>query len=164
MMTSGCATDVNQYHDQHPVLDVRDYFDGRIVAWGFVQNWRGRVQQRFDIEMVGTWDGDRGTLDETFHYYDGTSSTRVWRLQRLDDSQFTGTAEDVVGTAHGRMAGNAINMKYRLQIPFRDGKLTLTLDDWMWLMNEGVVINRTSLRKFGIKVGEVTVFMKRVDD
>lgn len=161
-MISGCvSSDVAIYADKNPRLDVREYFDGPISAWGFVQDWRGRVIERFDIQMVASWNGNQGVLDETFTYYGGNSGTRVWQLTRLDDGSFTGTAGDVHGTAQGTMAGNAINMKYQLDVPRGDGTIRLTMDDWMWLMNDGVVINKTKMKKFGLTVGNVTVFMQK---
>ncbi len=164
VMTASCSnTAITAYQAESPAMDIREYFDGPIEAWGFVQDWKGEVIQRFDISMTGSWDGNVGTLEEEFRYYSGQVDHRTWTLTRLDDGRFQGAAGDVVGTAEGFMAGNAVNMKYRLEIPRGDGTLVLNMDDWMWLMNDGVVINRTKMKKFGLKVGEVTVFMRKLE-
>ena len=36
-------------------------------------------------------------------------------------------------------------------------------DDWMWLMNDGILINRSYLKKFGFTVAELTLFMQKVE-
>lgn len=162
LMTASCSnTAITTYQAESPAMDIREYFNGPIEAWGFVQDWKGEVIQRFDITMNGSWDGDTGTLEEEFRYYSGRVDYRTWTLIRLDDGRFEGTAGDVIGAAEGYMAGNAVNMTYKLEIPRGDGTLTLNMDDWMWLMNDGVVINKTKMKKFGLKVGEVTVFMRK---
>lgn len=163
MATSCASNDIEIYTDQQPVMDVREYFSGPIEGWGFVQDWRGNVVRRFDIDMLGTWDGDTGTLDENFRYYDGTTQQRSWTLTRVDDSVFFGDASDVTGFNFGRMSGNMLHMNYQLEVPYKDGTIKLTLDDRLWRLNDGVVINKTKMKKFGLTVGHLTVFMKKVN-
>ena len=45
----------------------------------------------------------------------------------------------------------------------RDDKeaLRLAFDDWMWRQDDNVIINRASVSKFGITVGEVLIFFQR---
>lgn len=161
-MTTSCTNiKVEEYAGLEPRMDVREYFNGPIEAWGFVQDWRGKVIQRFDIRMVASWDGDSGTLEEEFTFYDGQVQNRTWQLERISESRFTGTAGDVHGTAEGYMAGNVVNMRYQLDVPRGDGTIRLNMDDWMWLLNDGVVINKTRMKKFGLTVGNVTVFMQK---
>jgi hypothetical protein len=62
---------IEHYEGKTPVMSIKEYFNGPIKAWGIVQDWRGRVVRQFDIKMMGTWDGDTGTLKEQFYYYDG---------------------------------------------------------------------------------------------
>jgi hypothetical protein len=42
-----------------------------------------------------------------------------------------------------------------------DKTYRIKLDDWMWQMNDGVLINRSYLKKFGITVAELTLFMQK---
>jgi hypothetical protein len=37
----------------------------------------------------------------------------------------------------------------------------MKMDDWMFLMDENTLVNRTQMSKFGIDLGEVTLFFKR---
>ena len=63
----------------------------------------------------------------------------------------------MVGVAEGRSAGNALNWRYTLALPV-DGKVyEVQFDDWMYLMDERVMLNKAVMSKFGIKLGEVTL-------
>lgn len=164
VMTTSCASnDIQMYSEQQPLMDVREYFDGNIEGWGFVQDWRGKVVRRFDIDMKGSWQGDTGTLEESFRYYDGVTQERRWTLTRVDESNFVGAASDVESFNFGRMSGNMMHMSYQLEVPYKEGSISLKLDDRLWLFNDGVVINKTKMTKFGLPVGSLTVFMKKIE-
>jgi hypothetical protein len=96
-------------------------------------------------------------LDEDFTYSDGKKERRVWRLTRLDGGRYSGTADDVVGTAHGQAAGNAFQWAYTLRLPVDSKVYEVQFDDWMWLVDERVMINKAVMSKFGIRLGEVTL-------
>ncbi len=155
------AINLDNYKDEKPIMDIKEYFNGPLKAWGIVQDWRGNVVTRFDIDMVGKWDGNNGTLDESFKYYNGKTQKRMWYITKVNDQYYTGTADDVIDKATGNIQGNAINWHYVIVLDVDDKKYNVKFDDWMWQMNDGVVINRTYMRKFGIKVGEITIFMKK---
>ena len=108
------------------------------------------------------WQGNQGVLDEAFSYSDGTTGRRIWRLTRHADGRITGTADDVVGEAEGHTAGNTFRWKYTLQLPVDDKVYEVQFDDWMVLIDERVMLNRATMTKFGLRLGEVTLsFTKR---
>jgi hypothetical protein len=145
------------YAAEKPVLDLATYFNGPLVAHGLFTDRSGKVVKRFTVKMVGTWTGNRGVLEEDFTYSDGTLQRRVWRLQKQADGRYTGEADDVVGGAVGQAAGNALNWRYTLALPV-DGKVwEVQFDDWMYLMDEKVMLNKAVMSKFGITLGEVTL-------
>lgn len=161
MLLSDCSHKLDQYAEQKPAMDLKEYFNGPIKAWGMVQNWKGDVTERFDIEMLGTWEGDQGTLDEHFTYYDGRTQKRQWKITKISDNQYEGTAGDIIGTATGSTNGSAMRWAYVMEVPVKDTTYTLTFDDWMFRMNDGVLINRSYLKKFGVTVAELTIFMQK---
>jgi hypothetical protein len=114
------------------------------------------------VTMKCTWQGDVGVLDEDFVYSDGTKEKRVWTIRKLPDGRYVGTAGDVVGEAQGVASGNALNWKYTLALPV-DGKVyNVQFDDWMYLIDDKVMLNRAVMSKFGIRLGEVLLsFTKR---
>ncbi len=161
-MLSGClGHDLEQYADMQPQADIQGYFTGPIKAWGIVQDWRGRVVSRFDVDMVGVWEGDTGTLTEEFRYYDGSTQQRIWTITKHADGKYEGTASDIIDKATGSTSGSAVRWKYRMDVPVNDTTYRLTFDDWMWHMHDGVMINRSYLKKFGITVAELTLFMQK---
>lgn len=160
---AGCSSvSVEQYRAQTPVLDLRSYFDGTLDAYGMFQDRSGEVVKRFHVVIEASWQGDTGTLDERFTYSDGTTQRRVWTLVRNGAGRYTGRADDVVGEAQGEAAGNALRWRYVMALPV-DGKVyEVDFDDWMFLIDENVMLNRSAMSKFGIHLGEVTLsFSKR---
>ena len=144
-----------------PVFDLEDYFNGPIRAWGLIQDWRGRVRARFDVDMVGRWQGDTGTLEEQFRYYDGKTQQRVWTITRVGPGRYEGRAGDILGTACGGIVDGNMQWAYRMDVPVGGRTFRLTFDDWMFAMHDGVAINRSYLKKFGITVAELTLFMQK---
>lgn len=161
-MFSGCSSnDMDYYEGTTPKADIKEYFNGPIKAWGIVQDWRGRVTRRFDIDMVGKWEGDTGTLTEHFEYYDGKTQDRVWTIRKLANGKYEGTAPDVLDKATGESKGSAVRWNYVMDLPVDDTTYRIRFDDWMWVMNDGVLINRSYLKKFGLTVSELTIFMQK---
>jgi Protein of unknown function (DUF3833) len=160
---SGCAApQVSDYARETPTLDLRTYFNGTVDAWGVFTDRAGKVVKRFTVVMQCSWQGDQGVLDEAFSYSDGTRQRRVWRLQQLADGRFTGRADDVVGEATGQQRGNAFHWRYVLALPVDGRVIDVDMDDWMYLVSERVMLNKATMRKFGLQLGEVTLsFTKR---
>jgi hypothetical protein len=158
LLLSGCAgPSVQDYARETPVLDLRAYLNGPLVAHGMFTDRSGRVVKRFTVTMTGQWHGDEGTLDEHFRYSDGTTQRRVWHLHHLGQGRYSGRADDVVGEALGESAGNAFHWRYTLALPV-DGRVWhVSMDDWMFRMDEHTVLNRTSMSKFGFHLGDVTL-------
>lgn len=159
---AGCAGPAPaDYAQEEPVLELKRYFDGQLVAHGMFTDRAGRVQQRFIVDMKATWQGDQGTLEEDFRYADGRTERRVWKLTAHGNGRYTGTAGDVLGVAEGQAAGNALNWRYTLKLPV-DGKVyEVQFDDWMFLIDEQVMLNKAVMSKFGFRLGEVTLAFRK---
>ena len=107
-LLSGCAgPQVQDYAQEQPALDLKQYFNGPMQAHGIFTDRAGKVQRRFVVAMTGTWQGNQGTLDERFTYSDGKTERRVWRLTDEGGGRWSGRADDVVGVAQGVAAGTA---------------------------------------------------------
>ena len=153
---AGCASpQVSHYAQQRPKLELDRYFNGRIRAHGIFQKRGGEVVRRFTVVMDCHWEGNQGVLDEAFSYSDGSTQRRVWRLTKLADGRYTGRADDVVGEAKGQESGNAFRWNYTLRLPVDGKEYDVQFDDWMFLVDERVMLNRATMSKFGITLGEV---------
>lgn len=168
---TGCASQkIGDYSGELPALDLRNYFNGVVDAYGVFTDRSGRVVKRFVVEMKCSWQGapgqEVGVLDEDFLYSDGTKQKRIWTLQRAPGSGaqgvYSGRADDVVGQASGEERGNAFYWSYYLNLPVDGRVIVVRFDDWMYLMNDRVMLNKASMSKWGVHLGEVTLsFSKR---
>jgi Protein of unknown function (DUF3833) len=160
---AGCSSSpvVADYAAAKPVLDLKTYFNGTVRAHGMFSDRSGKVLRRFTVNMDCRWTGEEGVLDELFTYADGSTERRIWRLKHLGGGRYTGRADDVVGEAAGQTAGNAFQWRYTLKLPV-DGRVwEVDFDDWMFLIDERVMLNRATMSKFGFRLGEVQlVFTK----
>ena len=157
LLLAGCASvPVSDYAQEKPKFDLQQYFNGRVIAHGIVQDRSGKVLRRMTVDMKCTWVGNTGTLDEDFTYADGKKERRVWTIRKQGD-RYVGTAADVVGEALGSASGNALNWKYVLALPVDDKIYNVDFDDWMWQLDDKVMINRAEFSKFGFKLGEVLI-------
>ncbi|MBT9552579.1 MAG: DUF3833 domain-containing protein [Hydrogenophaga sp.] len=190
LVLTGCAgPQISDFAGQKPALDLRQYFNGTLDAYGVFTDRSGAVVKRFTVVMRCSWTGEDGVLDEDFTYSDGTTQKRIWRLKHLGNGRYSGTADDVVGSALGETQGNSFRWGYTLALPVggtsdagppqvasapsggsaaREAAsvgatiVNVEFDDWMYLMDQRVMLNKATMSKFGIRLGEVTLsFVKR---
>ncbi|WP_125717495.1 DUF3833 domain-containing protein [Pseudoalteromonas rubra] len=161
---SGCTSKtIADYSDTKPELALEQFFEGELTAYGIVLDRSGNLTRRFEADLIGTWRGNKGELKEWFRFDDGEKSTRVWQLEKTADNRYRGTAGDVIGVAQGETAGSALYWRYQLEIQYQGKPLEVTLDDWMYLVNEKRLFNRTEIIKWGFKVGEVILIIEKHD-
>lgn len=150
------------YEGTGPAFDIRTHLGGKLVSEGVIYGPTGRVVSRFVAEMAGTWDGATGVLSENFAYANGGRQQREWRLTFTDDGKFTAQADDIIGEAKGAQFGSTARLTYRIRLPEASGGHELDVVDWMYLMENGTIINRSEMRKFGIKVAELVATIRPV--
>ncbi|MEM1100731.1 MAG: DUF3833 domain-containing protein [Pseudomonadota bacterium] len=147
-------------------LNLEEFFDGRLVAYGQFQDVFGTVRRRFEVVIEGSWDGETLTLVEDFLYEDGATEQRIWSLVKTGPETWEGTAPGVEGVATGEERGDVFNWRYTidLPIPAADGSvetLTVSFDDWMWLLSEDRLLNIAYMKRFGVDIGAVTITFEK---
>ena len=152
---------VDDFAGTTPVFKPEDYFQGHSRAWGMFQDRFGNVRRQFVVDIDGSLQDGTLVLDERFVYADGEHATRLWRIRPLGNGEYEGTAGDVVGTARGRVAGNAMNWVYDLDLPINGSVWRVHFDDWMLLQDPEVMLNKSTITKFGIELGQVFIFFRR---
>ena len=158
VLLSGCATVTPQdYAKETPKLDLSTYFNGKVDGWGMVQDRSGKVLRRMYVELDCKWNGNEGVLDESFQWSDGKTEKRVWRI-RKDGDRYIGTAGDVIGEAKGEAAGNSLRWSYVLALPVDGSTYHMDMDDWMWMIDDKTMANRTTMSKLGVRVAEISIF------
>ena len=149
------------YKNTKPIIKIEEYFQGNVKAWGILQGRSGEVKRQFVADMKGEFDGQNLILDETFIWNDGEKQERRWTIKKVGDHRYEGTASDVVGIAKGISFGSAFKFEYKLLIPYKDKKIKVRFDDWIFKQDEKTAINKATITKFGFKVGELTVFFSK---
>lgn len=159
---TGCsAMKPEDFAGAEPRLVLEEYFAGELRAWGLFQDRFGTVRRQFVVDIHGTWDGETLTLVEDFVYDDGEEERRVWEIRKVGDDRYEGTAEGVIGVAQGQTAGNAFNFRYDFDLPIGDSTWRVHFDDWMFLQPGGVLLNRAAVSKWGVGIGEASIFFQR---
>ena len=149
------AQKAEDYAHLEPHLDLRQALSGTLACDGMIYGPTGRVTARFHAVMEMSWSGEDGVMDERFTYDDGTKQQRQWRLKLRDDGKVEARADDVQGIGRGRVTGNALGLAYRIRLPEASGGHVLDATDWLYLQDDGTLLNRSQFRKFGIVVAEL---------
>ncbi|OHX21338.1 DUF3833 domain-containing protein [Chromobacterium sphagni] len=162
LLLAGCAGPrVEDYAAAQPIFDPAQFFLGKTQAWGMFQDRQGRLAKRFSVEMDGRLQDGELVLDERFLYADGSRQRRVWRLRHGSDGLWHCLAGDVAGEARGAAAGNALHWRYQLRLPVDGNEYLVDMDDWMFLIDKRSMLNRASMSKLGLGLGEVTLFFRK---
>lgn len=150
------------YAGTTPGLDIRQHLNGPMLCEGVIYGPFGRVTSRFVAQMNGRWEGNRGILDEHFRYASGEVQHRQWRLALGNDGNIRAEADDLTQPGEGRQEGATVRLSYRIRLPEHAGGWVLDVTDWMYLCENGTILNRSQFRKFGIKVAELVATMRQV--
>ncbi len=161
---AGCSVSIDgeSYKNVSPTFELETFFDGKVKAWGIVQDRSGDVVQRFIVDIDGYKEDGKLILDETFEYGVGDGPLkRVWTLTKNADGTYTGVAGDIAGPATGRSFGNAFSFAYEMDLEVDNTTYRVNFDDWFFAFNDDTMMNRSYIKKFGIVMAEVTIFMQK---
>lgn len=161
LLLGGCSSDIKDYQSSAPAFNVFEYFDGELTAWGMVQDYTDKQTRRFEVAIIGTVEGDTLTLTEDFVFDDGETDQRIWKITRLSDDRYQGVADDIIGVAKGREVGNALQWQYDFELQLEDSSVVVSFDDWLYRQDDKHVFNITTINKFGVEVGKITLFFQK---
>ncbi|WP_375087943.1 DUF3833 domain-containing protein [Shewanella youngdeokensis] len=165
LLLNACTShDIEDYQGSSPHLDLKQFFNGSLTAHGMVQDFSGQVVRRFTVKMFASWEGNNGKISEWFIYDDGEKQTRVWNIVNLGGGNYSGRANDILDVATGRAVGMALQWQYDMVLPVGDTQYQVRFDDWMFLVDENTMINRSDIIKFGLTMAEVTLVITKQAD
>lgn len=154
------AQNSDDYADQGPQFDIRERLNGPIICEGVIYGPTGKVTSRFTADIEASWTGNVCTMKEVFHFDSGNVQNREWKLTLGNDGSIKAEAPDVIGAGSGQQKGSAVLLNYRIKLSDEAGGHVLDTTDWMYLMSNGSIMNRSQFRKFGIKVAELVATMR----
>jgi hypothetical protein len=162
------SASIEDYQQTTPTLDLATFFDGKLTAAGVVQDFSGKVTRKFTVTMEAHWvdspEGKQGVINEWFIYDDGEKQTRVWNITDKGNGLYEGTANDILGIAQGESRGSALRWRYDMILPVDGSEYEVHFDDWMFLVDEQTIINKSDIIKFGITVAQVTLMISKQPD
>ncbi len=156
------AQSPRDYADEEPAFDIRKALNGPMAAEGVIFGPLGRVTSRFTARITGEWNGGSGTLREEFTFASGKTQVRQWSLRVGNDGKIVASAPDVVGDGSGEQSGSSVVLRYRLKLDEDAGGHELDVVDWMYLMENGSIVNKSEMRKFGLKVAELVATFRPI--
>lgn len=159
---TGCGgMDIERFEAASPRLVLEEYFSGKTRAWGIFEDRFGTLRRQFTVDIDGRWNGRTLVLDERFDYRDGEKERRVWTIEKVGENRYEGRADDVIGIATGEAKGNALSWQYDMDLKVGDRVLRVHFEDWMFLQPDNVLINRATVSKWGVELGQVTLFFSK---
>ena len=164
---SACSTQkIEDLAMRTPTLSLEEFFEGETIAYGIFEDYSQSLSRQFRVNITGTVAGNVLTLEEDFLYDDGETQRRVWVITNLGTdaagiTRYEGRADDVIGVASGKVAGNALHWAYNVALPVGDSVYQIHFDDWIYQQDAHVALNRARLSKFRIAVGAVTLAFVR---
>jgi hypothetical protein len=141
-----------------------EYFLGHVRSWGIQENRTGEPRSRFTTESFGenSAEGEM-TITQVFTKENGKKQERLWKVRRLDEHRYEGTANDVVGKARGVAYGNAFRWKYTIALKPGNRFSHVRLKQWMYLPDGSEkMFTRAIVTKFGVTVAEVTESFEKI--
>ena len=154
---------LEKHSNTEPTFTLEEYFQGKTEAWGLFHDRFGNLKRSFKVDIKGKLSGDVLTLDEKFLYDDGEKDQRIWKIKILGNNKYSGTADDVIGEAIGEARGNALNWKYKLNLKVKDSTIKVDFDDWMFLQDRNILMNRAEVKKWGLNIGVVTITFLKIN-
>lgn len=161
-LTLSCSSiDINNYKDNNPKLDLKTYFSGNLTAHGIIKDRSGQVIRYFNVEMQGRWLKDgTGILKEKFIFDDGSIDYRTWTFspfKKNNQLHYLAKANDTIEPVLINISGNAFFMNYDLLIDYEGNEIEVRIEDKMYLINNDVMINESTMIKYGLDVGYITL-------
>lgn len=145
-----------------PTSAFRAFFDGPIHAWAVFDDPFGTTRRRMTITGAARSEGGAIILDETIAFDDGETDARVWRLTPAGGGALEVKANDV-RNATGAIAGDTLTLDYVFDLRVNGRIVPVRVEDKMTLTTPGVLIARSTFKKFGLPLGRMTAVFMRPD-
>jgi len=136
-------------------FDFRQHLNGPLKSEGVIFGPTGRVVSQFVADIDAAWTGNSGELREHYRYASGATDDRHWTISLLANGEYTASATDLIGPGRGKIQGLAACSRYRIRLNAKGRNISVSAIDWMYLTENGVILNRSKFKKYGIKVAEL---------
>lgn len=162
---SGCAgMSTTDSRPDAPDFDFISYFTGHTSVSGWFADRFGNVKRHFCGDFFGELRGDVLHLDEKLYYSDGVVEERIWDVTVSESGEFSAESDSLVGKAVGLQKGNVLEFNYLMNVLIAEDKVwRLKMDDYMFYQPDGSLHNSTIVKKWGIRIGNVSTQYQKHD-
>ena len=139
-----------------PAIDPIRFFTGHVRSWGVLEDRSGQPTDVVTTDCLGEV-GDNGLrLIQRLTISQDAPTTRTWQMRRTGPGRYEATANDMVGTAIGEASGRAFHWTWTLALSPGNDLKNVSMDQWWYLLDDGSMLNRTTVRKLGVILIEVS--------
>ena len=157
---AGCSAPVAQFPG--PAINPLEFFIGHETSWGVEENRAGAPIAIVTTDCEGVATGPhRIRMVQVLHVGDAKPQTRIWQFTQVSPQIFTATANDMDGATQGVVAGREFHWSWVLESKPGNSLANISMEQYMYRMDDGSVMIRTIARKLGVRLVEVSeVFTK----
>lgn len=146
-----------------PEFDPMHFFTGHTRSTGVFENRAGAPTKRVQTETRGRMVGHELLMEQDLLVEGKPRQHRSWRMRRVDAHHFEGAANDIVGRVRGEAAGHHFHWTFTLALKPGCPLFNVRMTQHMYLQPDGrTMVNRSTIRKFGILVAQVTEQFRQV--
>jgi hypothetical protein len=158
LLAGGCASPLRpaSFANTSPAFDPIKFWTGRTASWGVVENRDGAPTAIITTTTVSTPEGANGMHMIQHVMTGGHDTVRDWHICRTSPGHFEATANDIVGAARGSPSGRTLHWVWTLAAKPGNCLFNVRMEQWMYLADNGTLMNRTVITKFGVRLAEVS--------
>ena len=148
--------------DNFPTLDFIDFFSGKVSAKGHLIKYYPKKQiKNLFIDFEGKFIKNKLIIKE-FYKEGDIKTTREWSFEKINDKNFIGTEENVVGKIKVFCNDNILTMNYIFKIAFRKHNMHINVVDEMYQVSNNEIINTTTISKYKIVLARSFLLYKKL--
>ena len=141
------------------------FFLGKTHGGGLVRDLAGKLVDRCEITTQGWWDHQFGAMhfDETFVYGLGRTDILNWTFRPDPQGRMNASEPTTAGEVRGWTDGEDYRLRFRRRGEPPLPSVYMTYDVRFSLMSADAVLKVARLKLFGVTLGVMTAFHRRVD-
>ena len=151
-----------QFSEGSPRFIPEQYFLGKTKGTGQFWDRFSNLKLNFTAELEGSWDGKILSLKEILRYDSGEVVNRVYEITKINDNLYEIRCPDLDGVGKIESYGNTLKWSYYLKQKIGARLITLYFDDWMFLRDDNIILNRAFGHKWGFDIGEVFMSVQKL--
>ena len=147
LLGCGSPLPVSSFSATTPTLDPVRFFTGHVRSWGVMEDRSGQPTGVVTTDCIGEADGPDGLrMTQRLTIGGDPPATRTWHMTRVASGRFEA----------GEASGRAFHWQWTLALSPGNAIKDVTMDQWWYLLDDGSMLNRTTVSKLGYIAAEVT--------